>query len=145
MNTLNINYCVENQKDFPKLSLFASWPGSMINPQWLELPISRTNFHGPKDIRAIKVRLYNRNIARCFDSYHSFYLYLQKRHLLFNKRYIFLYFFLNFARTFKNCVTMNIRQVMGVSFLLGVLYGNHFGPFRPFASCSGLSTRISIH
>ena len=30
----------------------------MINPQWLELPISRTNFHGPKDVRAIEVRLY---------------------------------------------------------------------------------------
>ena len=30
----------------------------MINPQRLELPMSRTNFHGPKDIRAIEVRLY---------------------------------------------------------------------------------------
>ena len=30
----------------------------MINPQWLELPISRTNFHCPKDVRAIEVRLY---------------------------------------------------------------------------------------
>ena len=30
----------------------------MINPQWLELPMSRTNFQGPKDVRAIEVRLY---------------------------------------------------------------------------------------
>ena len=30
----------------------------MINPQWPELPMSRTNFHGPKDVRAIEVRLY---------------------------------------------------------------------------------------
>ena len=30
----------------------------MINPQWLELPMSRTNFHGPKDVQAIEVRLY---------------------------------------------------------------------------------------
>ena len=30
----------------------------MINSQWLELPMSRTNFHGPKDVRAIEVRLY---------------------------------------------------------------------------------------
>ena len=30
----------------------------MINPQWLELPISRTNLHGPIDVRAIKIRLY---------------------------------------------------------------------------------------
>ena len=28
------------------------------NPQWLELPMSRTNFHGPKDVRAIEVLLY---------------------------------------------------------------------------------------
>ena len=52
------NHCVENRKDYPKLSLFASWSGDMINPQWLELPVSRTNFHGPKDVRAIEVRLY---------------------------------------------------------------------------------------
>ena len=31
----------------------------MINPQWLELPLSRTNFHGPKDARAIEFRLYS--------------------------------------------------------------------------------------
>ena len=30
----------------------------MINPQWLELPMSRTNFHGQNDVRAIEVRLY---------------------------------------------------------------------------------------
>ena len=40
-------------KTIPKLSLFASWPGTMINPQWLELPMSRTIFYGPKDVRAI--------------------------------------------------------------------------------------------
>ena len=31
----------------------------MINPQWLDLPMSRTNFHGPKDVRAIELRLYS--------------------------------------------------------------------------------------
>ena len=30
----------------------------MINPQWLELLMSRTIFYGPKDVRAIEVRLY---------------------------------------------------------------------------------------
>ena len=40
MSTLNILVCVENHKDFPKLSLFASWTGAMINPQWLEIPVS---------------------------------------------------------------------------------------------------------
>ena len=30
----------------------------MINPQWLELPMFRTNFHSPRDVRAIEVTLY---------------------------------------------------------------------------------------
>ena len=54
---MELYHYVENRKDFPKLSLFASWTGGMINPQWLELPMSRTNFHGPKDVRAIEIRL----------------------------------------------------------------------------------------
>ena len=29
----------------------------MINSQWLELPMSRIHFHGPKDVSAIEVRL----------------------------------------------------------------------------------------
>ena len=47
-NEYTHHYCVENRKGFPKLSLSASWPGAMINPQWLELPISRINFMVPK-------------------------------------------------------------------------------------------------
>ena len=35
----------------------------MINPQWLELSMSRTNFNGPKDVRAIEVRLYRGAIS----------------------------------------------------------------------------------
>ena len=31
---------------------------AMINPPWLKLQMSRTNFYGPKDVRAIEVRLY---------------------------------------------------------------------------------------
>ena len=30
----------------------------MINPQWLQLLMSRTNLHGPKDVQVIAVRLY---------------------------------------------------------------------------------------
>ena len=30
----------------------------MINTQWFEQPMSRTSFHGLKDVRAIEVRLY---------------------------------------------------------------------------------------
>ena len=37
----------------------------MINPQWLELPMSRTNFHGPKDVRAIEVRVYMELLNLC--------------------------------------------------------------------------------
>ena len=52
------NYCLKNRKHFTKLSLFASRPGTMINPQWLELPKSRTIFYGPKDVGATEGRLY---------------------------------------------------------------------------------------
>ena len=31
---------------------------SIINPHWLELPLSRTNLHGTKGVRAIAVLLY---------------------------------------------------------------------------------------
>ena len=58
MSTYSVPLRVEDRKDVSKLSPFASRPGARINPQWLELPISRTNFQGPKDVRAIKVRLY---------------------------------------------------------------------------------------
>ena len=33
---------------------------TMINPQWLELLLSNTNFNGPKDGRVIDIRLYER-------------------------------------------------------------------------------------
>ena len=32
--------------------------GATINPDWLDLPLSLTNFHGPKGVRAIEVLLY---------------------------------------------------------------------------------------
>ena len=48
------NY-IEDQKDIPELYPFPSRPGVMINPQWLELPMSRTNLHSPKDVQVIKV------------------------------------------------------------------------------------------
>ena len=33
----------------------------MINPQGLELPMSRINFYGPNDVRATEVLLYMQN------------------------------------------------------------------------------------
>ena len=44
-----------DREDILKLFIFASVPGAMINIHWLELPMSRTNFYGPKDIPAIEV------------------------------------------------------------------------------------------
>ena len=41
-----------------KLSLFASWADAMINPQWLELSISRTNFHLPKEVPANEIQVH---------------------------------------------------------------------------------------
>ena len=49
---------IEDRKDFPKSFLFAFWSGTMINPQWLKLPMSRTNFYGPKNVWAIEDKLY---------------------------------------------------------------------------------------
>ena len=51
MRTHNIPSCYRHP-------YYASWPGAFINPHWLELPLSRNNFHGPKGVRAIEVRLY---------------------------------------------------------------------------------------
>ena len=51
------HYFIEDGKDIPKLSPFASWPGIMINPQWLEL-LSKTKFHSPKDVLPIAIQLY---------------------------------------------------------------------------------------
>ena len=59
------NYCVENRKEFPKQFLFASWPGAIIKPQWLELPTPWTNLYGCEDVRAIKVRLYSYIHVQC--------------------------------------------------------------------------------
>ena len=58
MSTLNIQLLCRKLIDFPELAIVASRPGAMINLHWLELPISRTIFHGPKGVRGIEVRLY---------------------------------------------------------------------------------------
>ena len=36
----------------------------MINPQWLKLPISRINLHGPKDVRAILRFILNNSLRK---------------------------------------------------------------------------------
>ena len=47
------------------LSPFASWPCAINNPQWLELPMFRTNFYGLKDVRAIYIREIKHNTVPC--------------------------------------------------------------------------------
>ena len=54
MRTHNIPSCYRKSKRF----LLCPRPFANSNPHWLEQPLSRTNFHGPKDVRAIEVRLY---------------------------------------------------------------------------------------
>ena len=52
----------------------------MINPQWLKLPMSRTNFRGPEDVRAIEVQLifkeiflfYNETYNHCVENLKRF-------------------------------------------------------------------------
>ena len=45
MSTLNISLLSRRLKK--------KTPGARINPQWLELPIPRTNFHDPEEVRII--------------------------------------------------------------------------------------------
>ena len=54
MKKHNIHVVIENQRD----PHYSSRPGAFINPHSLELPLSRTNFYGPKGVRATEVRLY---------------------------------------------------------------------------------------
>ena len=49
----------------------------MINFQWLELPMSRTIFYGPKDVRAIEIRLYISNVHSSRDSDSDLFVYLR--------------------------------------------------------------------
>ena len=58
MSTLNTQLLSRKSIDFPVLAIFAFRPGAMINLHWLELPMARTIFHGPKVVRAIEFRLY---------------------------------------------------------------------------------------
>ena len=61
MRTHNIPSCCRKTKRYP---YYAFWLGAMSNPQWVELPLSRTYFHGSKGVRAIEVLLYLKIINR---------------------------------------------------------------------------------
>ena len=54
MSTLNIQLLCRRSIDFQELAIFASRTGAMINLHWLELPMARTIFHGPKVFEPLK-------------------------------------------------------------------------------------------
>ena len=53
MSTLYIPLLYMIEKTSPKYDRYLL-PGTMINRQWLELPISRTSFHVPKMFESLK-------------------------------------------------------------------------------------------
>ena len=55
------NQTQKKQTAYRKRKEGKTFAGVMINPQWHELPMSRTDFHCPKDVRVIEVRLYQRS------------------------------------------------------------------------------------
>ena len=57
MITLNILLFYIRKKRYPWIIPIYLLTMAMINPQWLKLSMTRTNFHGPKDVRAIEVWL----------------------------------------------------------------------------------------
>ena len=70
MSALIIQLLCRRSIVFPELAIFASRPGAMINLQWLELPMARKIFHGPKGVRAIAVRLYIEITISSFSTKH---------------------------------------------------------------------------
>ena len=70
MSTHNIQLLCRKSKQIPI--------GTIINRQWLEPPMSRTIFYGPKDVRAIEVRLYFKSKSVKINAYPiAFYKVLQ--------------------------------------------------------------------
>ena len=55
MRTHNIPSCIRKLKSYPH---YASRPGFLNSTHKLELPLSRTHFHGSKGVCAIEVSLY---------------------------------------------------------------------------------------
>ena len=54
MSTLNIPFLWKIEKTSQNYCHLLPDLAPYINPQWLELPMSRTNFHGPKNVCAIE-------------------------------------------------------------------------------------------
>ena len=76
MSALSIQLLCRRSIDLPELAIFASRPGAMINLHWLELPMARTIFHGPKGVRAIEVRLYASEVLPFMGNFSCIFKYL---------------------------------------------------------------------
>ena len=66
LRTHNIPSCYRKSKR--SLICLLTW--RFHQPSLLELPLSRTNFHGPKGVRAIEVRLYICRYSRVHQGLH---------------------------------------------------------------------------
>ena len=95
-------YCIEERKDFLNyrhlLPGLAPW---LTLSGWLELPMSRTSFYGPKAVRAIKAQTYL--FCTVLVYLHIQELYSKLEHLLlgnypFTKDLIFEYYFINLTK-----------------------------------------------
>ena len=58
MSKLNIPFLKKVEKSSKSISICLLTRRHVTIHQWLELHMSRTNVYGPKDVRAIEVRLY---------------------------------------------------------------------------------------
>ena len=52
--TENTIILYKSKKTFQNHILLMSWAGAMFNPQWFELHMPETNFHGSKDVWIIE-------------------------------------------------------------------------------------------
>ena len=64
MSTLNIQLLCRKSEKVPYI-IAICFLGTMINPRLIEQTMSRTDFHSPKDVRAIEVRLYVKLSTTC--------------------------------------------------------------------------------
>ena len=69
-----------------KTSLLYHLTWRIINPQWLELPLSRTIFHSPKGVRAIEVRLYMFYVFIMLIYVHNFSICKKHHHMYFVRK-----------------------------------------------------------
>ena len=71
MSTLNNNLCAENRKDFPKLSLFASWTGATITLSGSNYPCLERISMVPKMFEPLGLDCIKGYFSKIFLFYHE--------------------------------------------------------------------------